>query len=164
MRDWTVGGGVIVEDDRLLLVRNRRRNGRDDWSTPGGVIDPGESLLDGLTREVREETGLEVRRWSAPLYRVRCEAPDLGWTLSVQAHLALDWAGELQVEDPDGIVVEARFVPVGDCGERLAGCHPWVREPLGAWLDGRWDGDGPIRSFEFHVAGTDPATLRVTRR
>ena len=60
MRDWTVAGGLILGDAGLLLVRNRRRNGSHDWSPPGGVIEPSESMVDGLTREVVEETGVEV--------------------------------------------------------------------------------------------------------
>ena len=48
MRDWLVGGALIESDDGLLLVRNRRRDGSHDWSTPGGVIEEGEDLLDGL--------------------------------------------------------------------------------------------------------------------
>ena len=47
MRDWVVGGALIVSDDGVLLVQNRRRNGSHDWTPPGGVIDEGESLLDG---------------------------------------------------------------------------------------------------------------------
>jgi 8-oxo-dGTP diphosphatase len=71
MRDWVVGGAVIEVGipglaavggvtEGVLLVENRRRDGRSDWTPPGGVIDPGEDVVDGLTREVREETGLEV--------------------------------------------------------------------------------------------------------
>ena len=61
----------------VLLVRNQRRGGYEDWSTPGGVIDADDaSLLAGLTREVEEETGLRVREWSGPLYEVRALAPD----------------------------------------------------------------------------------------
>src|SRR3546814_17165771 len=85
MRDWVVGGALIVSDEGLLLVQNRRRNGAHDWTSPGGVIDEGESLIDGLTREVREETGLRVTEWSGPLYEVRCRAPDLGGPLGTAA-------------------------------------------------------------------------------
>lgn len=163
MRDWVVGGALIVSDGELLLVQNRRRNGSHDWSTPGGVIDEGETVVEGLTREVEEETGLRVRHWSGPVYEVTCEAPDLGWRLRVEAHLALEWDGELHVDDPDGIVVDARFVPVAHCGDHLDSCHPWVREPLAEWLDARWDRDDAPAPFAFSVSGSDPATARVTR-
>ena len=76
MRDWLVGGALIESADGLLLVRNRRRDGSHDWSTPGGVIEEGEDLLVGLAREVEEETGLVVTEWAAgPLYEVRILAP-----------------------------------------------------------------------------------------
>jgi ADP-ribose pyrophosphatase YjhB (NUDIX family) len=60
MQQWLVGGALIRGADGVLLVQNRRRNGRHDWSPPGGVIDHGETLLEGLTREVVEETGVQV--------------------------------------------------------------------------------------------------------
>lgn len=161
VRDWVVGGGLIVSDEGLLLVRNRRRNGSHDWSPPGGVIDEGESIVGGLTREVQEETGLRVTSWAGPVYEVTCHAPDMGWRLRVEAHLALEVEGDLHVDDPDGIVVEAAYVDPGGCADHLAACPRWVRDPLAAWLEQRWDA-GEARPFGFHVAGTDLASLRVT--
>jgi 8-oxo-dGTP pyrophosphatase MutT (NUDIX family) len=51
--------GVILNDDasRVLLVK-RRDNGR--WEPPGGVLELGETIMQGLTREILEETGLVV--------------------------------------------------------------------------------------------------------
>jgi 8-oxo-dGTP diphosphatase len=50
---------VIVDDqDRVLLTR-RHDNGH--WEPPGGGLERDEDLITGLRREVREETGLEVR-------------------------------------------------------------------------------------------------------
>ena len=83
-------------------------------------------LIEGLTREVEEETGLRVTEWAGPVYEVRCEAPDLGWRLRVEAHVAVRYEGELRVDDPDGIVVDARFVDVGACAGR-----PRRRPPVG---------------------------------
>lgn len=161
MRDWLVGGGLILHGDGLLLVRNRRRSGEHDWTPPGGVIDAGETLIDGLTREVAEETGVKVSRWQGPVYEVQVVAPGLGWRLRVEAHLALELAGELHVADPDGIVVEAAYVDTEACTGHLAGCHRWVSEPLAQWLSDRWV-DG--RRFRYCVEGDDPRTAKVSRR
>lgn len=161
MHRWLVAGALIEGGDGLLLVRNRRRGGREDWSTPGGVIDPGETVLGGLAREVHEETGLVVTDWEGPVYEIRAEAPDLGWSLRVEVHRALAYAGDLVVDDPDGIVVDARFVPPAECGLLLDGGHRWVGEPLGAWLDGAREHG---RSYEYVVHGRDLQGLEVERR
>jgi 8-oxo-dGTP diphosphatase len=162
VREWLVAGALMEDTDgQVLLVRNRRRDGSHDWSTPGGVIDEGEEVLEGLAREVVEETGLVVTAWSGPVYEVRIEAPGLGWRLRVEAWQALGYTGEVRVDDPDGIVVDVRFVAPAACAPHLDSCPPWVREPLTAWLSGPWEG---MRTFAFDVAGTDRSSMVVTRR
>lgn len=54
-----VSAGAIVLNDRgdILLIKNDRR---DTWSFPGGIIEEGEGVLDGVKREVLEETGITV--------------------------------------------------------------------------------------------------------
>lgn len=160
MREWLVGGAIVLGPQGLLLVRNRRRNGRHDWSPPGGVIDDGESLIDGLTREVREETGLRVTAWTGPVYCIDAVAPGLGWTLRVEAHVATAYEGDLTVDDPDGIVVDARFVPVDSCAEHLVPTQVWVREPLVEWLGERWEGR---RDYGYLVDGARHDELVVSR-
>ena len=56
-------GAVIEHGGQILLVENRRADGRVDWSMPGGVVEEGEDPLLGLHREVSEETGLSVAQW-----------------------------------------------------------------------------------------------------
>ncbi|MGV8910086.1 MAG: NUDIX hydrolase [Propionicimonas sp.] len=53
---------VLDEDDAVLLVRFEWPGGPDGgfWANPGGGIEPGESRLDALQRELREEVGLVV--------------------------------------------------------------------------------------------------------
>jgi 8-oxo-dGTP diphosphatase len=162
VRDWLVAGGLLTgPDGSLLLVRNRRRDGSLDWSPPGGVIEvrDGESVVDGLTREVEEETGLTVTGWDGPLWRVEALAEGLGWRLSVEVHLATGWEGELAPgADPDGIVVDARFVHPDDCGTHLDGAHPWVGEPLAAWLAGQAE-----VLWRYRLEGDRPGGTTVTR-
>jgi len=54
-------GGVVIEHGRALLIRRGSEPLRGQWSIPGGTLEIGESLQAGVTRELREETGLEVR-------------------------------------------------------------------------------------------------------
>jgi 8-oxo-dGTP pyrophosphatase MutT (NUDIX family) len=54
--------GALVHDDegRLLVVRRAREPGRGRWSVPGGRVEPGETDIAAVQREVLEETGLHV--------------------------------------------------------------------------------------------------------
>jgi len=53
-------GAVVVDRGRVLLVRRGQEPLKGHWSLPGGALELGESLNEGLVREVREETGLIV--------------------------------------------------------------------------------------------------------
>jgi 8-oxo-dGTP diphosphatase len=161
MHEWLVGGAVIEGPDGLLLVENLRRNGDVDWSTPGGVIDDGESVLEGLAREVAEETGLVVTDWVGPLYVVTAEAPGLGWRMRAEIHRGIAYEGEVVVDDPDGIVIGAGFFPADDCRTRMAAGHPWVGEPLLEWLEERWEEQ---RAYEYLVEGAHRSDLTISRR
>jgi ADP-ribose pyrophosphatase YjhB (NUDIX family) len=55
-----VGAVVLDGDGRVLLVRRGQQPLLGEWSLPGGALELGERLEDGVCREVREETGLDV--------------------------------------------------------------------------------------------------------
>jgi 8-oxo-dGTP diphosphatase len=154
-------GGIIEDERGLLLVENLRRNGSRDWSPPGGVIDPGEGPVEALTREVLEETGLTVDSWQGPIYRVEVEAPDDGFHLGVEVYRAEAASGDIVLDDPDGIVVTAEYVPRDELEGRLHDAHRWITEPvLGFVHDGADDG----RTYRFRMVRDDAGAPVVTRQ
>jgi ADP-ribose pyrophosphatase YjhB (NUDIX family) len=162
MREWLVASGIVEGPGTLLLVQNRRRDGRTDWSPPGGVIEvaEGETVRDGLTREVQEETGITVTEWVGPVWSVEAEAGEAGWRLRVEVYRAAAYEGELHVDDPDGIVIDAGFYEVDDCHTHLASTWLPTHEPLVAWLAERWTGE---RSFKYRIEGATREAFHVTR-
>jgi mutator protein MutT len=53
-------GAVIVESNKVVLIRRGREPLLGHWSIPGGVVEAGETLRQAVVREAREETGLEI--------------------------------------------------------------------------------------------------------
>ena len=53
-------GAVIIDGDRVVLVRRAHEPLKGEWSLPGGAVELGETLAEAIVREVREETGLDV--------------------------------------------------------------------------------------------------------
>ncbi|MCR2823619.1 NUDIX hydrolase [Lederbergia panacisoli] len=54
----TLSAGAVVFNDegKILLIRGPRRG----WEFPGGIIELGETIQDGIIREVKEETGIDI--------------------------------------------------------------------------------------------------------
>ena len=54
-------GGVIVDRGQTVLVRRGNEPLLGEWSIPGGALEVGETLEQGVARELLEETGIQVR-------------------------------------------------------------------------------------------------------
>ena len=164
-RRWKVVGGLLTRQGSTLLVANRRRDGRVEWTPPGGVVDRGEVPVEALSREVLEETGLTVDGWSDAVYSVTVDFPDRSMLLGVEVHLAGAWHGDITIEDPDDIVEDARFVDSDEAVRLLATAPPWVAEPVTAWLSASLpepSGDG-VSQFAYVARGSTPSELVVER-
>ncbi len=63
-------GGIVQDEDRLLMVKVRNLEGKELWTFPKGHIEKGETAKEAAVREVEEETGYlcEIRK---PVDRVQ---------------------------------------------------------------------------------------------
>lgn len=54
-------GGVVIAEGKALLIRRGHPPLEGQWSIPGGTLEVGETIVEGIQRELAEETGIEVR-------------------------------------------------------------------------------------------------------
>lgn len=109
--------GIILREDRLLIVNAYPGDRSDLWCAPGGGAEPGLSLPDNLIREVHEETGLSVRV-GPPCLVNEFHDPASGFH-QVDVYFRCEIAeGEISDawRDPEGIVNRRRFVTREELG------------------------------------------------
>ncbi|MGB2875078.1 MAG: NUDIX domain-containing protein [Gaiellaceae bacterium] len=93
----TAGALVGDEQGRVLLARRRAEPFAGSWDIPGGFLDEGEHPLDGLRRELREETGLEVE----PLEFLGVWMDRYGGDSTAEATLNLYWTARVVGGEPE---------------------------------------------------------------
>ena len=54
-------GGIVEKDGKYLLVQEAKEKCYGKWNIPAGHLDFGESLVHGAVREIKEETGCDVK-------------------------------------------------------------------------------------------------------
>jgi ADP-ribose pyrophosphatase YjhB (NUDIX family) len=93
----TAGALVQDGDGRLLLARRAHDPFKGRWDIPGGFLEEGEAPLDGIRRELREETGLEVE----PLEFVGAWIDRYGHDSTAEATLNMYWTARASGGDPE---------------------------------------------------------------
>jgi 8-oxo-dGTP diphosphatase len=111
--------GIVRRGDELLMVRQAGPEEEPWWSLPGGAVEPGEFAFEAVVREVKEETGIAVLDPGQVAFTVQVDEQRDGWFSTVFTFDVAAWEGEIGVDDPDGLVLEAAWVPMDEALRRL---------------------------------------------
>ncbi len=131
-------GAVVLKDDAVLLIKRGKPPFLGQWSIPGGSLRYGEATEDAARREVREETGVEIRILGLigvfeALPRIAPGEAPLGHVVLID--YAAEWTSGEAVAGDDAAAAE--FVPVDEAIARLS----WdkTREAIARALEIRRD-------------------------
>jgi ADP-ribose pyrophosphatase YjhB (NUDIX family) len=90
-------GALCAENGRVLLVRRAHEPFEGRWDIPGGFLEEGEDPLDGLRRELKEETGLDIE----PQRFLGVWMDRYGGDSTAEATLNLYWTARIVGGDPE---------------------------------------------------------------
>ncbi len=149
-----------------MLVHQGPPGEAPHWALPGGLLEDGELVTEALAREVREETGVDIRDIGRLAYMVhidsrrpprlrRSTGVEVGYQLTVWTFEIDDWEGEIEARDPDGVVHDAELVPLEEAIARLD--EVWWQSVTARYLRGalepgslvvqRWHADGRVEEL-----------------
>jgi 8-oxo-dGTP diphosphatase len=109
-RPYLAVSAAIFRADRVLIVRRARAPAQGLHTLPGGVVELGETLLEAVVREVREETGLTIAPAALAGYRealVRDAAGRIERHFVILSFAARFVAGEITLNEE---LAEARWL------------------------------------------------------
>jgi 8-oxo-dGTP diphosphatase len=105
-------GGIIFQDERVLLIKRGSEPALGQWSIPGGAVELGETLQAAVVREILEETGIKAEPLALVkiLDRIfRDKEGKVAYHYVLVDFLCRYTAGEVR---PGSDALDSRFVPV----------------------------------------------------
>ena len=153
MRVVRFAGVIAVHEDRIVLVHDpNERWGGAFWNIPSGRVEAHETPALGAARELAEETGLVVTPDRLPIgtsLTLAKENAARAWNFITQVE-----DGALAADDPDGLILEARWFPRNEAIALLSRLpYRPLAEPVVAHLTGS---AAPGSHWHFASSERDP--------
>ena len=125
---------VVVDGNKILLVKRRRRPHQGKWALPGGFVEYGETVEAAAKREIQEETGIVIDLSEILGVYSDPERDPRGHTVSV-VFVGEKVGGQLQGGDD---AADAKWYDMNNLREeQLAFDHEMVVQDLRQWLKNR---------------------------
>ena len=123
---YVIVGGVVIDEDKILLVQEAATEFYGQWDLPAGLLDNDESLISGAIREVKEETGLEVTPKSLSMICNSVNPQAMRFFFDMQVV-----SGEIKFDQSE--ILDVKWVPLDDVKKlnlrvRLESCFDEIRQ------------------------------------
>jgi ADP-ribose pyrophosphatase YjhB (NUDIX family) len=115
MGKWVGSAGICINDNGLILmVLQGKPDEKKVWSVPSGGLEKNESIEECCVREIREETGYEVKILK-PLFIKE----GMSYKISVEVHYfeVVVIGGQAQIQDPDQLIYEIAWKSVDEISD-----------------------------------------------
>jgi 8-oxo-dGTP diphosphatase len=132
--------GLLRRNNSLVMVRQKISGSPNlFWTVPGGLVESGELIMDALSREIKEETGVEVLGDLQLVSTSQIDRPKYKTQTLAFIYEIGEWHRNLQTQDPDGEVLGVELVLLSDAIHRLMHNRGWpgIHIPLLAYLQAK---------------------------
>ncbi|MFA6808689.1 MAG: NUDIX domain-containing protein [Eubacteriales bacterium] len=151
--EYSIGvGGVLIKENKGLLVQRALNPGKGKWTIPGGYVDQDEKIEDAVVREIREETGLITK--PASVIAIKDRPEDItGIKHNIYIVFLLQYLkGEIE-PDPKEVKAAGFYSPDECCNLNIAPLSLHMIEKALEFSDKGYTEPGFIRNDTIDIIG-----------